>query len=399
MRDLVDRAADELLAESDIVPLCPQPLTAVPVPEELRRRDGFEPAVRHGAARYTTRRSWRAEQAVLEAVEAGRGAGVAVAPEAAVEVATEEAGLGDDQAEAVRRLCSGGERVSVLVGPAGSGKSRGLGAAWAAWQSAGFAVRGVAPSAVAAGVVAEQVGIPAETLAKFLLDAEKGRVALGRDEVVVCDEASMVATRDLAALVGLVERAGAKLVLAGDHRQLGAVGAGGLFRLLVADARTAELSTLRRFTDPWEAEATARLRGQDASVVAEYEAHGRVLAGSREEALDAAHEAWLKARADDRSVVVMAADHATVDQLAMRARAARVAACEVEEAGSPIGNQVVGVGDEVITTKNDRRLVSNSGAWVRNGDRWQVLGRRRDGSFLLTSRRAGQGERSRRLCP
>jgi conjugative relaxase-like TrwC/TraI family protein len=385
VRDLVDGATDELLAESDIVPLGPEPLSAVPVPAELRRRDGLEPGTRHGAARYTTWRSWQAEQAVLEAVEAGRDAGVAVVPVESVEVSVKGGGLGDDQAEAVRRLCLGGERVAVMVGPAGSGKSRSLGAARAAWRSTGLAVRGVAPSAVAAGVLTEQAGIPSETLAKFLLDADNGCAVIGQGDVIVCDEASMVATRDLAALVGLVERSGAKLVLVGDHHQLGAAEAGGLFRLLVTDARTAEVSTVRRFSDPWETEATRRLREQDASVIAEYEAHGRVRAGNREEVLDGAHEAWLKARADGRSVAVMAADHTTVDQLAMRARAARVAAGEVDQDGIAIGNQVVGVGDEVVTTKNDRRLVSNSGAWVRNGDRWQVLGRRPDGSLLLAS--------------
>lgn len=310
---------------------------------------------------------------------------MAVVTEDLVEVAVKEAGLGEDQAEAVRQLCLGGERVAIMVGPAGSGKSRGLGAARAAWQSGAFAVRGVAPSAVAAGVLSEQALIPSETLAKFLIEVGNGRAALQRDDVIVCDEASMVATRDLAALVAVVERAEAKLVLSGDHHQLGAVEAGGLFRLLVSDARTAGLSTVRRFKDPWEADASIRLRDQDASVIAEYEAHGRVRAGSREEALDAAHQAWLEARADGRSVVVMAADRATVDQLAMRARAARVAAGEVAQVGTPIGDQVVGVGDEVVTTKNDRRLVSNSGAWVRNGDRWQVLGSLPDGSLLLSS--------------
>jgi hypothetical protein len=81
----------------------------------------------------------------------------------------------------------------------------------------------------------------------------------------------------------------------------------------------------------------------------------------------------------------MAADHATVDQLAMRARAARVAAGEVEGAGIIVGEQVVGVGDEVVTTLNNRRLVSTTGAWVRNGDRWQVLAGRPDNSLLLAS--------------
>jgi ATP-dependent exoDNAse (exonuclease V) alpha subunit len=81
----------------------------------------------------------------------------------------------------------------------------------------------------------------------------------------------------------------------------------------------------------------------------------------------------------------MAADHATVDQLAMRARAARVAAGEVEAAGTVVGEQVVGVGDEIVTTLNNRCLVSTTGAWVRNGDRWQVLARRPDSSLLLAS--------------
>ena len=45
-----------------------------------------------------------------------------------------------------------------------------------------------------------------------------------------------------------------------------------MFRLLAADAKTAELSTVRRFSDPWEAEATRRLRDRDSSVLAEYQA-------------------------------------------------------------------------------------------------------------------------------
>lgn len=92
-----------------------------------------------------------------------------------------------------------------------------------------------------------------------------------------------------------------------------------------------------------------------------------------------------EARTKGRSVVVMAADHATVDELAMRARRARVAAGEVEEDGTVVGKQFVGVGDEVVTTRNDRRLVTNAGAWVRNGDRWRVIERRPDGSLFVGS--------------
>ena len=143
-----------------------------------------------------------------------------------------------------------------------------------------------------------------------------------RDEVVVCDEASMVATRDLATLVVPFKELEAKLVLVGDHHQLGAVEAGGLFRLLVADAKTAELSTVRRFIDPWEAEATpaATRPGHlgDRRVRGSRQGRGLVTAGRGDRRRPSG---LAKARAEGRSVVVMAADHATVDQLAMRARA------------------------------------------------------------------------------
>ncbi len=273
----------------------------------------------------------------------------------------------------------------MLIGPAGSGKSRTLGAARQAWEQAGIAVRGVAPSAVAAGVLTEQAGIPSDTLAKFLLDVANRRTTLSPGEVIVCDEASMVSTRDLARLVLLADTAGAKVVLVGDHYQLGSVDAGGLFRLLAADTKTAELTGVRRFTDPWEAQATRRLRHGDRSVIDEYSGRDRVRSGDRDQVLEDAHQAWKQTRERGQSVVVMAADHDTIDQLPMRARAARVQAGEVETGGITVGAQTVGVGDEIVTTRNDRRLVTTTGAWVRNGDRWTVDQRDESGALRLRS--------------
>jgi conjugative relaxase-like TrwC/TraI family protein len=366
VRALVEAAADRLLAHSDVVRLtCPD-----------------RPDVRHGGLRYSTWWTLQIEQAVLDVIEAGRNAGVAVAGPYPDLVVGE---LGADQAEAVRRIVSGGERVAVLVGPAGSGKSRSLGAAGQAWREAGISVRGVAPSAVAAGVLSEEAGIPSETLARFLLDVANGRTNLAPGEVIVCDEASMVSTRDLARLVLLAESSDPKVVLVGDHYQLGSVGAGGLFRLLAADATTAELTGIRRFADPWEAHATVRLRRGDASVIDEYSNRGRVRAAGRDETLERAHQAWRAARAAGHSVAVIAADHDTVDQLAMRARATRVHSGQVETAGVTVGTQSIGIGDEIVTTHNDRRLVTTAGAWVRNGDRWTVEQRTRDGAMQLRS--------------
>lgn len=366
LRQVVEAVADLLVAHPDIVSL-----TCLDRPD-----------VRHGGRRYSTWWTLQTEQAVLDIVETGRTAGVAIAP---THPAVAEAHLGPDQAEAVRRIVAGGEQVAVLVGPAGSGKSRTLGTAHQAWQQAGIPVRGVAPSAVAAGVLTEQAGIPSETLAKFLLDAANGRTSLRAGEVIVCDEASMVSTRDLAALVLLADTAGAKVVLVGDHYQLGSVEAGGLFRLLASDAKTVELTGIRRFNDPWERDASRRLRRGDPTVIDDYIDRGRVQSGERDHVLETAHQAWQQARDQGRSVVVMAANHDTVDQLAMRARAARINAGHVEADGLSVGNQTIGVGDEIVTTRNDRRLVTTTGAWVRNGDRWTVEQRSQSGALHLRS--------------
>jgi len=356
------------------------PLSAE-VPGGLRRRDGLPRHERHGAARHTTRLTLAREGTVLVALVRGRHAGVAVIPNEVVERAADRHRLGADQAAALRRICQDGERLVCVVGPAGAGKTRMLSAAQEAWAADGTQLRGLAVSAVAAGVLAEDAGIPAETVAKFLYDrgvCDHPKSHLRRGEVVVVDEAAMLATADLAALVQVVEAADAKLVLVGDHRQLGAVDAGGLFRLLVADSRAVELHRVRRFTRPWEAKATLRLRQGDDSVLGDYQAHGRITGGSRDEMIDAAFATWRTARAAGESVVVLAPDHTTVDALALKARAERVAVGEVEPGGLAVGSQVVGRGDEIVTTRNDRRLVTTGGLWVRNGDRWRIDSRRDD---------------------
>ncbi|MDP9454086.1 MAG: AAA family ATPase, partial [Actinomycetota bacterium] len=388
----VEQVADEVLAHPSVVRLvAPSP----DVPEDLRRRDGRSVYEAHGAPRYSTLATLATEQQVLDVVLAGREAGRGVASASATEAAIGEANLVEDQAHAVRRLCLGGEAVTALVGPAGAGKSHTMGTAAQAWEDCGIAVRGLALSAAAAGVLEFEAGIASETIAKLLYEHDRpGGPSEGwrlhRGEVVVVDEAAMVASADLARVVNLATEAQAKVVLVGDHRQLGAVEAGGLFRLLAAETEAAELTGVRRFHAAWEREASLRLRDGDRTVIEEYLQRGRVVGGERAVMVDEAFERWQLTRARGGSVVVCAADHATVDELAMRARAARVAAGEVEADGVVAGNHLVGVGDEIVTTRNDRRLVTSRGGWVRNGDRWQVLARSGD-DRLLVEDLAGRG--------
>ena len=218
-----------------------------------------------------------------------------------------------------------------------------------------------------------------------------GPYRLGRDDVVVVDEAGMLASAELARVVTLGEQANANVVLVGDHAQLGAVEAGGLFRLLVTETNAAELTWVRRFHAEWERAASLRLRAGDKSVVEEYAQAGRVVGGERSVMVEEAFGRWWRARSRGESVVVCAADHATVNELAVRARAARVAAGELESDGVRAAEHTLGVGDEIVTCRNDRCLVTSPGGWVRNGDRWRVLARHGDEGLLVEASPGGDG--------
>jgi hypothetical protein len=381
VRTIVDRLADEVL-RADAVCSLAAPLPADP-PQSLRRRDGMAQIERHGATRFTTTATLRAEGRVLETVAKGTHARAAMVPTRTIDAVLGRSNLGEDQRRAVTDLLTGGERAALLVGPAGAGKSRALDAARAGWEHASYRLVGVAPSAMAASVLHEEAGIASDTLARFLLDVQHGQRRLGDRDVVVLDEATMARTDDLDRLLGEVVRANAKLVLVGDPNQLGAVGPGGLFATLVGHHRAAELETVRRFHNTWEAAASLRLRERDVSVLALYAEHGRIGGGNRHTAMEDAFAAWREAREHGRSVLVMAGDNATADAFATRARAERVGWGEVEEHGARLANGIAGVGDEIVTLKNNRRLVPAPGEFVRNGERWRVVGRHGDGSLSV----------------
>jgi conjugative relaxase-like TrwC/TraI family protein len=335
--------------------------------------------------------------------------------------------LSIDQALAVEQITTSGRSLDVLVGPAGAGKSTamaGLRAAWEIEHGAG-SVTGLAPSAAAAEVLGDDMGIDTDNLAKWLyehrqhgqrvrelaklqkqvrLDTRTGRVPSARlhegirrreealvrwtlraDQLVVVDEASLASTFALDELMSAALDARAKVVLIGDWAQLSSVDAGGMFRTLVRnrgeDAPT--LADVRRFKAAWEKEASLGIRHGAAAALSAYATHGRISDGTRDEMLDSIYEAW---KADiDRGLhsLMLAGDTATVNELNLRARSDRVANGFVIEGGVIVcGAMTAGLNDLVVTRENDRRLTAGT-SWVKNGDVWTVAATHADGSMSV----------------
>ena len=156
-----------------------------------------------------------------------------------------------------------GRTIDVLVGAAGAGKTTAMNALRRAWETeyGPGSVVGLAPSAVASEVLAEDLGIATENTAKWWHNHLTHGTTFTAGQLVIIDEASLAGTHSLDRITGLAETAGAKVLLVGDYAQLQSVDAGGAFALLAGDRDDApELIDIHRFTNEWEKTASLDLR-------------------------------------------------------------------------------------------------------------------------------------------
>lgn len=193
-------------------------------------------------------------------------------------------------------------------------------------MSSGHRVLGTALAARAAAELHHGAGIPSQTADRLLLRLAQGREHLDERTVIVVDEAAMLGTRRLAALVTEADAAWAKVVLVGDPKQLPEIDAGGLFASLAARLGHAELSENRRQRDAQERAVAQELRaGQVERAVARLERNGRVTTAHNADLLrDGLVGDWHAARADGEDVVMVASRRSTVADLNERARQLRL---------------------------------------------------------------------------
>jgi conjugative relaxase-like TrwC/TraI family protein len=167
-----------------------------------------------------------------------------------------------EQAAAVRAVLSGGQGVSVIRALAGTGKTYTAGVLRSAYESAGYQVLGVAPTARAARELTEEAGVPARTLDRLLLDLDALGDELPHGCVVILDEAGMAPTRASARLLESAEQAGAKVIAIGDPGQLASVQAGGWLAAVGVALGALRLSEVMRQRDPAERRALGALHNQ-----------------------------------------------------------------------------------------------------------------------------------------
>ncbi len=293
------------------------------------------------------------------------------------------------QAETAAAVASDAHLV-LVVGPAGTGKTTALKPAVDQLHAEGRATFGVAPSAVAAEVLAADTGMTADTIDKLLFEHSVNRPPthtydLPRSTTVIVDEAGMVSTDRLHQLAILADHRAWRVVLVGDPMQFSAVGRAGMFEYLIDTCGAIELDQVHRFTNEWERAASLQLRRGDPAAARIYEDHGRLHGGTTTRMQREALDVWEAARQTGETVLLTAPTNETVAALNRSAQQRRIDGGELgTRRHLRVGDGRMFVGDEIVTRRNQRQLLTDQHHMVRNRDQWTITALHRNGDITAT---------------
>ena len=208
-------------------------------------------ARRHRQVRYASQAVVEEERSMIESVKSRATENHRVeAAMVATSIAQMEKARGfkvsAEQRKAVEHLTQSQGAVQSLVGRAGTGKTKVSEAVVTSHQAAGYTVIGAATGWDAAKKLEAEAGIPSHSIAALLKGLDDGKIKLTSKTLIIVDEAGMVGTPSMSALLRHAEQAKSKVILQGDPLQLQSVERGGAMRAITKAVGGATLADIRR---------------------------------------------------------------------------------------------------------------------------------------------------------
>lgn len=267
----------------------------------------------------TTKHVLAEEQRMLSFARRGRGtcARLHAAP-----YQPKRAWLNEGQRRAVDHLLTSRDRVILVRGAAGTGKTTMAQEGVEAIEQGGRRVLMFAPSAEASrGVLRNEGFKEADTVARLLVDEQLQ--AKARGQVLWIDEAGLLGSRAMGQVFDLAGRLDARVVLVGDRRQHGAVERGSPLRLLEREAGLApvEIRDIQRQRGDYKRAVEALSEGQTEVGFRELDRLGWVRAVPDEDRYEVLTGDYAATVAEGKTALVIAPTHREGDQVTAHLRA------------------------------------------------------------------------------
>ncbi|MFN0012173.1 MAG: MobF family relaxase [Phycisphaerales bacterium] len=218
-------------------------------PEAIRDAAEVHPQLvtaREGTQRWvTTREILQEERAMLGFARDGRG--MCPPLERGMKWTRGMVNLNRQQEQAVEHVLTSRDRLMLVRGGSGTGKTTLIRTAVAAIEQRGSSVVPLAPTAEASRGAMREAGMGgAETVAKFL--ASRDLQAQARNGVIWVDEAGLLGTASMGKVLEVAQKQNARVILSGDTNQHNSVERGDALRLLESrlGLRSAEVTQVVR---------------------------------------------------------------------------------------------------------------------------------------------------------
>jgi Ti-type conjugative transfer relaxase TraA len=245
-------------------------------------------------SRYTTRTVLAAEAKVMaDAAALAKRTGFGLTARQGDSILAQHPHLKAEQRAAVRHGISA-SGLAVIAGESATGKSSALAVIRDGYETAGYRVVGMAWTNAVVQDMRRDGFREATTIASELRRVETGATQWDRRTVLIVDEAGMLSTKHLAAVTSHARAAGAKLILAGDDKQLASIERGGLFGALKEEHGGAELHEVVRVSDAEQKRAFNLMhKGEFLPALAIFARQGAIhWTGKEEEAFAGLVEQW-----------------------------------------------------------------------------------------------------------
>lgn len=197
-----------------------------------------------------------------------------------------DSSLGEDQKRAAMEILDSRDRVVILKGDAGTGKTTTLKEILKGIEKSRGAIFACAPSSGAADVLRKELTSDADTLQQLLVNPELQRNMRGR--TIIVDEAGLISVQQMHDLCVLAKKNHHRLILVGDTKQHTSVEAGDSLRAMEKFGRVEviRLTQIRRQKNVAYRKAVSLLaEGKALDAFKEFETLGAVKEFKSSEAL------------------------------------------------------------------------------------------------------------------